>query len=400
MPTRKTGYWLFTALSLYAIAWNVGSGWLYILAALMSGAPVVSLALGRINIAALTLQQEVTGPASQGDNLVTSLNVVNGSHLPHFFLRLDGSYGGAAVSMLVPALKGRSAIQTRPGYGSLVRGVYAGGDYTISSSAPFGLIRSRRRRRVTCPLVVYPNWFQLANDWDTGHQNAGYVVSSTISTRQNTTDYLGVREYRSEDSQRSIHWRTTARAGRLSVIDYARQASMTPVILVDAWAGGLTGDGPDSTFETAVSIATSLVQRELLHNRRFGLGSSPADAAANGLGPDHDTAMHWLARIQADAEKPMDLQLKTLPWPTVTPVLILASHHRYATLADSEFLKYFPRAIVIMLDGIGFNAESRNAANFMLDREIQTLRSGVESAGGTFMFIRSVNEVRACLEDL
>lgn len=400
MPTRKTFYWLFAAASFYAIAWNVGSGWLYILAALIAGAPLASVALSRINTAGVTLRQETTSSANQGDSIETRLNVQNGSRLPRFFLRLDGSYGGGSASMMLPWLKGRSVVRTRLGFTALARGVYPGGEYTISSSAPFGLVRSRRRQQTACPLVVYPRWHRLSHDWDTGHKNAGYVVSSTIPTRHSASDYLGVREYRPEDSPRSIHWRTTARAGRLSVIDYARQASMTPVILIDTCADSQAGAGPDSTFETSVCIAASIIQRELVNNRRFGLGSSPADAAATELGQEHDPAMLWLARIQADANQPMDLSGETLPWPAATPVLILTSHRRYAALHDSEFLNNFPHTIVIMLDVHGFDPRTGTSPGFMGAGAIRNLQARVESGGGSFLLIRSPDEIRECLARL
>ncbi|MHB0866652.1 MAG: DUF58 domain-containing protein [Thermoleophilia bacterium] len=400
MPTRKTLYWLATIVSLYAIAWNVGSGWLNILAALIAGAPLGSLALSRINTTGVQLRQQITGSASQGDGIAAGLSIENGSRLPHFFLRLEGSFGGGSTSLLLPWLKGGGSVLAQPWFADLVRGEYPGGEYTLSSSAPFGLFRSRRRRQAACPLVVYPRWHKLINDWDTGHKNAGYVVSSTIATRQSTSDYLGVREYRPEDVPRSIHWRTTARAGRLSVIDYARQAAVTPVILIDTFAGSHAGAGAEGTFETAVCIAASLVQRELLHNRRFGLGSSPADAAAAGLGQDHDQAMLRLARIQPDSDRPMDLQEETLPWPTVMPVLILTTCRRYAALPDSEFLHNFPQAVVIMLDPRGFDPKTETKQQFMEDDGIRLLQLAVESGGGGFLLIRSPNEVRECLTGL
>lgn len=400
MPTRKTTFWLLAAASFYLIALNVGSGWLYVLTSAIVAVPLASPALSKLNGMRIRICQRSPGSAVQGAGLHAIVEFNNLSRLPRFFLRLEGAFGGSRSSLLMPFLRSRSRQEVQVEFKNLARGVYPGGEFSVVSSAPLGLARSRRRFTSSCPLVVYPRWQQLLNDWDTGQKNAGYMVQSAIPARNMASDYLGVRDYRPEDSHRSIHWRTSARAGRLAVVEYARQAAITPAVLVDTFAQANVGDGQASTFEAAVSIAASLVQREASHNRRFALGSSPAEAAATGLGQRAAPAMLWLAGLKASGKTPMDLETGTLPWPGATPVLILTSHRAYLSTVKSRFLASFPHSMVIMIDGRAFTSQNGKRARLMDDHDLETLGNMVEIRGGRFLLIPSAEDIWHCLAKL
>jgi uncharacterized protein (DUF58 family) len=400
MPTRKTFYWLVSAVFLYLIAWNVGSGWLYLLTTLLVGFPAASIILNRINIRRIELSQSAPPAATAGERLPVTMEIRNRSWLPRFFLDLEYEFGGSHRRLFLPALGPKESRRVILDFDDPRRGDYPGAKVRLSSAAPAGLARSWRRLDVTSPLVVYPCWHRLTGDWATGQKNAGYMVSSAIPTRNTASDYLGVRDYRPGDSPRSIHWRTSARSGNLAVIEYARQAAITPVFLVDTFAEADRGNDAASTFEAAVTIAASLVQREFRHNRRSGIGSSPDDAAARGLGDSAAEAMLWLARTQAKAKRPMDLTRASLPWPEVTPVLLLTSHPAYAELHRSEFLQNFPHSIVIMLDGRGFEKGGRPRFSLLDDAGLEKLAEQLESMGAEFRLIPSADEVPLCLTSL
>ncbi|MCL4472536.1 MAG: DUF58 domain-containing protein [Actinobacteria bacterium] len=398
MPTRKTLFWLIGASCLYLIAWNVGSGWLYILALLLAALPIASIIISRVNISRVTVELRAPASVSSGEDLPVSVEISNASLLPRFFLDIDIKYAGSKLKLFLPALGSRESRLVEIGIDDPRRGFFPGADVRLSSAAPAGLARRRRRLKAEAPLLVFPHWHKLASDWVTGQKNSGYMVSSAIPTRNTASDYLGVRDYRSGDSPRSIHWRTAARTGSLAVIEYARQTAITPVFLVDTFADGEQGEGTLSTFETAVTIAASLAQRESSNNRRSAIGFSPTDAAIRGLENSSLEAMRWLAEVQADSKKPMDLSLGSLPWPEVTPVLLLTSHGAYADMDRSQFLQAFPYSIVIMLDGSRFGDSRRS--RFMNASSIEKLTGRLETIGVRFLLVTGPDEVPFCLTDL
>lgn len=400
MPTGKTLYWLLAAATLYLIAWNVGSGWLYVLTVLLTAFPLASLILSRINIRRIEPRLEVPPSTTDGEMLPATLEITNPSYWPRFFLDLDCRYAGSRQRLFLPLLGPRESRRISYVFDQPRRGLYSGADVKISSAAPVGLARSRRRLETNSPIVVYPRRHQLAGDWASGYKNTGYMVASALATRNTASDYLGVRDYRSGDNPRSIHWRTSARTGSLDVIEYARQSAMTPVFLVDTFFEADRGKGMASTFETAVTIAASLAQREAIHKRRFAIGFSPEDAAARGLSHSAEESMFWLAGVNATSDAPMDLQSKALPWPEITPVLLLTSHPAYARLGQSTILEDFPHSIIIMLDGREFEKDARPRTPLMDDTALDQLAERLDTMGAEFLLVTSPDEVPLCLNDL
>lgn len=411
MPTRKTIFWLLGALVLYLIAWNIGSGWLYILTAMLVAFPLVSILLGRANI---RRQLEVRmGPAASayaGDSLTATLALTNRSRLPRFFISLECSFGGGQTSLFVPYIGSRKSIEQQLTFSSLRRGLYTGACVILRSGAPMGLSRTHRNCFCDNQLTVYPAWSRLGNDWSAGQWATGYMASSSLPSRSASSDYLGVRDYHSDDSQRSIHWRSTARRSKLSVVEYSRQSVVMPVIMLDSFGGGDTGPAtPDSVFEAMVSAAASLVQREAGNNRRFAIGQDPETAADFKLGHGCDAAMLWLAAVEPGANHPMDLG-GSLPWPGATPVLILASRREYGHLHESALLQAHPHAAIIMFNvrmparhapgGPATDRETPTARSFMDDKALASLEMGLEAIGSRLLIIDDPEELAQCLRFL
>lgn len=397
MPTRRTIYWLAAAGALYLIALNVGSGWLYVVTAALLAAPLTAPLLSRLNCRRLTVMQLCAGGAVQGEAAASQIEIANPNRLPRFFLQLDIYLGGSATSAVIPYLGPRQSCRLQLELAGLKRGVYPGGSVIVSSSAPAGLAHSRRSYDTDCRLVVYPRWRKLAGDWTGGQQNAGAIATSTTATRSAASDYLGVRDYRAGDSPRAIHWPTTARSGSLAVIEFARQTATSPVIILDRQGGAGGFDG--AAFETAVMVAASLAQREAHGNRRFAIGASPGEAAGAGLSREAGPAMLWLAGVKPDAETPLDLTGAGLPWPEMTPVLILPSSRRYRDILDSGLLAAYPQAIIVMLDGRRFTDDPARHPGFMDARELDRLAQAAAPAG-RLILAGTEEEALACLEDL
>ncbi len=69
-------------------------------------------------------------------------------------------------------------------------------------------------------------------------------------------DVRGVREWRSGDAVRHVHWRSTARTGQIAVLEYGEPTAGTIGVLV-------AGTTPDARFEAALAVAVSTAWRAL-----------------------------------------------------------------------------------------------------------------------------------------
>lgn len=399
MPTKKTLTWLLAATALYLIAWNIGGGWLYAIIAILVAFPLGSVIMSRFNTRRVRVEMECPDRCTRGDELAARLRVANGSWLPRFLLNIRVGLAGSDASLLLVYTPARGSNDLMMDFNGLRRGVYSGSEVLLSSKAPIGLARGRRRLDVYCPLVVYPPWFPLAGDWGSGRRGSGYASASTTPARVPAHDYLGVREYRPEDSPRSIHWKTTARSNRLAVTEYARQTATTPLFLLDRFREADVGPAGESSFETAVSLAASLVQREAAHRRGFAIGGEWDEAVARGLDSDPEAAMLLLARLEADSGSP--LVMETAPfWPGVTPVIILTSHVAYSALDDSPLITNHPQSITLMLDGRACSPTREQERRLMDNVEISGLAERLEAAGCRFLLVDPREDLAACLESL
>ncbi|QLQ15288.1 MAG: DUF58 domain-containing protein [Micropruina sp.] len=84
-----------------------------------------------------------------------------------------------------------------------------------------------------------------------------------------------IREYRPRDDVRRIHWPSTARTGSLMVRREERAWDPSALVVLDSRRSAHRGQGPDSSFEWAVSAAASIG----LHLIQAGFTVELADAA-------------------------------------------------------------------------------------------------------------------------
>jgi uncharacterized protein (DUF58 family) len=93
---------------------------------------------------------------------------------------------------------------------------------------------------------------KLGGAWESG----GERVSRSVAIRGD--DDAATREYRNGDDLRKVHWRSTARVGKLMVRREERPWQARATLLLDTRADSHRGDGPGSSFEWAVSAIASV----------------------------------------------------------------------------------------------------------------------------------------------
>ena len=98
------------------------------------------------------------------------------------------------------------------------RGKYRFNELSLVTRSPFGLLERRISIPANDDLVVYPAIGQLTRRWQILQRQA---LENRPGQRHDRSaqqeEYHGLRDYRSGDSPRWIHWRTSARLGELMV---------------------------------------------------------------------------------------------------------------------------------------------------------------------------------------
>jgi uncharacterized protein (DUF58 family) len=166
------------------------------------------------------------------------------------------------------------------------RGRFRLGPTTLITSDPFGLFPARRKVGTIREIVVLPPTVPLPSfPIPAGRLSGGEALRRR--TYQVTPNAAGVREYAHGDSLSRIHWRSTARRGRLISKEFELDPMSDVWIVLDGQRrmhfgeaageellGGVPGRQlrlPPQTEEYMVAAAASVVLHVLGRNRATGL---------------------------------------------------------------------------------------------------------------------------------
>lgn len=165
------------------------------------------------------------------------------------------------------------------------RGRHRIGPLLVRSLDPFGLARHDMAFSSSSEVAVAPRIHELG-------RFASGIPGSSGQTRAGHAGLVGhddvlVRQYRRGDDVRRVHWRSTARTGDLMVRGEEQGWRPTARLLLDNRRGAHRGDGPDSSFEWAVSAVAS-IGLALLSS---GITVELVDADGAGESDGNDQAM-------------------------------------------------------------------------------------------------------------
>ncbi|HEX6512817.1 MAG TPA: DUF58 domain-containing protein [Chloroflexota bacterium] len=156
---------------------------------------------------------------------------------------------------------------------SELRGMYTLGPTGAAASDPFGLFTLERRIGPSSELLIYPEVVDLGN-----FSVPGAILTEGTRMRRptqiQTLDPAGTRPYVYGDSQRRIHWLSSAHAGQLMVKEFEYTPAADIWIFLDLETGVHVGAGVHSTEEYAVTAAASIAAHYLGQSRSVGLVAS------------------------------------------------------------------------------------------------------------------------------
>ncbi len=174
------------------------------------------------------------------------------------------------------------------------RGQRPVGPYSVVHGDPWGLVRRVIASAEGGTLTVQPRTFPVRRSVTAAFEAGD---SDSASRRSGDQHFHALRDYVLGDEPRSVHWRSSARAGKLVVRQQVSAASTGTTVVLDV-DGSAYGSGSkfgagwdDELFESAVEVAASLVASQLgrteqVHLVTTGRGSSVTTAsvgAANSL---------------------------------------------------------------------------------------------------------------------
>ncbi|MCC7362514.1 MAG: DUF58 domain-containing protein [Anaerolineales bacterium] len=309
-PTRRGWGLAGLALGCYFFANQTQVGWLYVLSALAAALLLATWGLPHRMLRGLRPSRLVNGAAlavepnpAAGDSLTVTLTLTNTGRLPA--LQVTGVETCApapaadrTLPLFIPFLATGQAAPLTYAVTCARRGWFPFGPVRLASRAPFGFWAAQRLAPVEGPegVLIFPETRPLTR---LDLFDRAPAVEASLARAGVGGEFLGVREYRPGDPPRHVHWRTTARAGRLVVREFAEEQQPALTLALDLSAAARLGGEDDNTLELGIKLAASLARHA--HERGLPvtlLTNNPAWPAP--AGPVSEWALlNYLARVEA-----------------------------------------------------------------------------------------------------
>ena len=140
------------------------------------------------------------------------------------------------------------------------RGRFRLGPLRISSRFPLGLVERSRVFSSSGEVLVYPRIGRISPNWRQQLIGATELVSRN-QPHQGVfhDDFHRLREFRSGDNPRAIHWRSTARRGELILREFHQNREHTLAIVLDLFGSSTSKPGTRDSADFALSFVASLL---------------------------------------------------------------------------------------------------------------------------------------------
>jgi uncharacterized protein (DUF58 family) len=252
----RAGRW-YTALTvgIGLAAINTGNNLLFLVLGLLLASIIVSGILSEQTLKGVKLERRLPPSATAGEPALIGLFARNLKRRgPSFSLELrerGGQVAGRGFLVLLPA--GETA-EIAYRFVPERRGAYAFDQLEVATKAPFGLFEKSRPIDAPGELVVFPRKIAAPRTEIRSLAREGEQPEDRVGPGH---ELHSLRNHRPGEDARSIHWRSSARQGRLIGVDRERELRHRVCVVFDQRP--LSGE----PLERAVERAAALVTREL-----------------------------------------------------------------------------------------------------------------------------------------
>ena len=167
--------------------------------------------------------------------------------------RMDLPVGDGLIEVPVPMLRAEGHIDHRVEIPTPRRGVIPIGPATTVRSDPIGLMHREHEWADVHQVFVHPQTVMVPST------SAGLIrdLEGNATTRlvDNDMAFHAIREYAPGDSRRQVHWKSTAKTGKLMVRQFEETRRSRLAIVVDVVRDGYANE---DEYEMAVSAAASI----------------------------------------------------------------------------------------------------------------------------------------------
>ncbi len=263
--TKEGRYFVAITIGIGLAAINTGNNLLYLLLGWLLSSIVASGVLSDLTMRALKVSRRAPGNIFANRPFLMEIAVENKKNrLASYSIEIEDMVDGRPLDKKCYFLKIPQGRTQRTSYRHTFprRGVYELHGFRIATKFPFALFRKSRDVDQVDEVLVFPEVYPVPPP----RPRARYLGETQVQKIGRRGEFFGLREYRDGDDRRAIHWRSSARTGKLLVREYEEEAQQRATILLDNALPENPDEDTVDALERAISFAASLT------NTYIGMG--------------------------------------------------------------------------------------------------------------------------------
>ncbi|HEX3764970.1 MAG TPA: DUF58 domain-containing protein [Kofleriaceae bacterium] len=248
---------------------NTGNNLLYLLLGWLLSFIIASGILSEMTLQRLTVERRPPPRVFAGEPFLMEVVIRNDKPTrASYSIEVEDLVGATPLDKRCYFLKIPAAKSQRTSYRHTFvrRGLYTLTGYRVATKFPFALFRKSRDVDAPLEVLVYPARVMVPRPAPRTEARG----EATANRTGRRGDFFGLREHRAGDDRRDVHWRSSARTGRLLVREYEDEHARRVAIAVDnalpdavrdaAADGAITPEveAQVASVERAISVAASL----------------------------------------------------------------------------------------------------------------------------------------------
>ncbi len=332
--TREGKYLVAITLGVGFAAINTGNNLLYLFLGMLLSMIIVSGVLSEQTLRGLSVARTLPRQVFAGRPFLTGIALTNDKkRLPSFSVQVEDVIDGRPLAKKCYFLKVPAGARQHTSYRAEFerRGLYRYEGLKVGTRFPFAFFVKSHRLAAPVDLVVLPRVHPIAHPALETQDQQGTLAHPRRGTGR---EFHGLREYRTGDDARDIHWKRSAREGRLVLREYESEGvRRVSVVLNDRLPPEVDAAEAAADLDRCVDLAASLVvhfaDRGYVVDLVTGDDQLTVQEGGRGLHP----ALRRLAVLEFQPAPPDATPLR--PPPRGGPAL-LVTHRRGRHLAAAS----------------------------------------------------------------
>src|SRR5689334_19892646 len=242
---------------------NTGNNLLYLLLGWLLSFIIASGILSEMTLKRLMVERRPPPKVFAGEPFLMEVVIKNEkARRASFSIEVEDLVGTTPLDKRCYFLKIPAAKSQRTSYRHtfVKRGLYTLTGYRLATKFPFALFRKSRDVEAPLEVLVYPARVSVPRPPPRA-ATRGDAVADRLGRRG---EFFGLRERRPGDDRRDVHWKSSARTGRLLVREYEDELARRVVIAVDNALPDAVRDAiADAAVTPAFEAQISAVERAI-----------------------------------------------------------------------------------------------------------------------------------------